>query len=181
MRIILVAAASLGGLAACTTGYDDPPPSPTQGVGTATALLRDAAGRTVGTANASQTSGGIKISIEGTSLPSGPHGVHLHANGSCIPPDFTSAGAHWNPSGRQHGRQNPAGAHEGDLPNLLIGTDGRGSLEYLIPGADMSESEHPLLDADGTALVVHVSADDHRTDPSGNSGGRIACGLFEPA
>jgi Cu-Zn family superoxide dismutase len=108
----------------------------------------------------------------------GTYAAHVHTVGACTAPDFTSAGPHWNPTGAQHGRNNPAGMHKGDLPNLSVGTDGRGSLEFLIAGAALRGGAAPLLDADGAAVVIHAQADDYRTDPAGNAGARIACGVL---
>jgi Cu-Zn family superoxide dismutase len=110
----------------------------------------------------------IKVVAEG--LPAGVHGIHLHAIGRCDGPDFKSAGPHWNPAGKQHGHDNPLGAHLGDLPNLTIGADGRGSASFAIQG--------DMADTDGTALVIHAKPDDEKTDPSGNSGDRIACAVL---
>lgn len=107
-----------------------------------------------------------------TRLAPGAHGLHLHAKGRCEGPGFTSAGAHWNPAGHQHGRDNPLGSHAGDLPNLFVDTSGRASLRVmLLPGHN---------DADGSALIVHAKPDDYRTDPSGASGERIACAVISP-
>lgn len=110
----------------------------------------------------------IKVQTEG--LAPGVHGIHLHAVGRCESPDFKSAGAHWNPAGKQHGHDNPLGAHLGDLPNLTVGADGKGSASFHVEG-DMD-------DADGTSLVIHAQSDDYKTDPSGNSGERIACAVL---
>jgi superoxide dismutase, Cu-Zn family len=107
-------------------------------------------------------------------MPQGTYAAHVHTTGRCDAPDFTTAGSHWNPTASQHGKDNPQGMHKGDLPNLLVGTDGRGTLEYTIAGADVGA----MLDADGASIVIHTGADDYRTDPSGNSGGRMACGVF---
>lgn len=145
-------------------------------VATATLLAPD--GATRGTAQATETAEGIRLAINGENLPAGGHGAHVHMIGTCNPSDFASAGSHWNPMGKQHGRNNPQGMHMGDLPNLLIGTDGRGSLEISIPGGTLTSGSNPMLDADGAALVIHAGPDDMMTDPSGNSGGRIACGVF---
>lgn len=134
-----------------------------------------------GNVQATDTAKGIRLVINGENLPAGGHGVHVHMTGACNLPDFASAGPHWNPMGKQHGRNNPQGMHMGDLPNLLIGTDGRGSLEISIPGATLTGGNNPMLDADGAALVIHAGPDDMMTDPSGNSGGRIACGVFIPS
>lgn len=113
----------------------------------------------------------IKVDAEG--LPAGVHGIHLHAVGRCDGPKFESAGAHWNPAGKQHGKDNPQGAHLGDLPNLTAGADGKASASFAIDG--------DMADADGTALVIHAKADDYKTDPSGNSGDRIACAVLTTA
>jgi Cu-Zn family superoxide dismutase len=144
----------------------------------ATAMLTDAGGAGKGTASVSQSAEGLRLVVEASGLSQGAHGLHLHMTGRCDPPDFTSAGSHWNPGGKMHGRDNPAGLHLGDLPNLLVGTDGRGRLEATIPGATLTGGATPLLNADGAALVVHAGPDDYKTDPSGNSGGRIACGVL---
>jgi Cu-Zn family superoxide dismutase len=140
--------------------------------------LRDAGGSRVAQAALSEDVGGVRIRLEAFGLPPGIHGIHVHAVGRCDPPDFASAGPHLNPAGRQHGRDNPQGMHQGDLPNLTIGADGRGHYDATIAGAFLSNGEHGLLGGAGTALVIHAQPDDYRTDPSGNSGPRIACGII---
>jgi Cu-Zn family superoxide dismutase len=140
----------------------------------AVAILHTADGTDVGRATATEVAGGLRFTIDARGLPAGTHGAHVHTIGRCDAPDFTTAGGHWNPTGKKHGAMNPQGPHEGDLPNLIVGTDGRGTIGITIPGATMAG----LLDADGSALVVHANPDDLMTDPSGNSGGRIACGVF---
>jgi len=147
----------------------------TPGARGAAASLRTSAGADAGRATATEVAGGLRFTLDARGLPAGTHGAHVHMVGRCDAPDFTTAGGHWNPTARQHGAQNPAGPHEGDLPNLIVGTDGRGTVAATVPGAMMAG----LLDADGGAIVVHAQADDLRTDPSGNSGGRIACGVFQ--
>lgn len=144
------------------------------GPSTAKAQLLDANGRAVGEATVQQRTGGVRVALRVQGATAGTHGVHVHAVGKCDAPGFTTAGSHWNPTGRQHGKDNPAGMHKGDLPNMTVGSDGRGNLEYVLEGATLAE----LLDADGSALVVHAAADDYKTDPSGNSGARIACGVL---
>ena len=138
--------------------------------------LLNATGQSVGTVRAWQTAGGVSFRISASGLPHGLHGVHVHAVGRCDPPDFKSAGAHWNPVGRQHGMNNPAGPHAGDLPNVEVAANGVLTATLTLPNASMTS----LLDADGAALVVHASADDYKTDPSGNSGARIACAVIQP-
>lgn len=167
-------------LAACSTttgGSDAVDTAGAPAEGRATARLTGSNGGDMGMVTATATASGLRFAIEGRNVPPGPHGIHVHMVGRCDAPGFESAGSHWNPTSAQHGLQNPQGPHAGDLPNLLVGTDGRGSIEYEVPGATLAG----LLDADGSAFMIHAAADDLRTDPSGNSGGRIACGVFAPA
>ena len=100
--------------------------------------------------------------------------MHLHQTGRCEAPGFASAGPHWNPTGKQHGSENPQGAHMGDLQNVTVEPDGSLSAEVAVPGGAAS----PMLDANGAALVIHADPDDYKTDPSGNSGARIACAVL---
>ncbi len=144
----------------------------------AVASLRDAAGQEVARATATQAGNAIRLRLDALRMRPGSYGAHIHTTGRCDAPDFASAGPHWNPTGQQHGKNNPQGMHKGDLPNLLVGADGRGSLEINVPAASMSRGPNVMLDQDGAAIVVHERADDFRTDPSGNSGARIACGVF---
>lgn len=119
----------------------------------------------------------IGLTVQAKGLTPGAHGMHLHAQGSCGGTGFASAGGHLNPGMHQHGTLNPSGAHLGDLPNLTIGRDGAGATTIMLPG-DWATLGPELFDADGTAIVIHAGPDDYRTDPSGNSGGRVACGIF---
>jgi Cu-Zn family superoxide dismutase len=151
---------------------------PNERIGQAT--LRLASGLPGGTAQLLASGDQINISIAVTGLAPGVHGVHLHMTGSCEAPDFTSAGGHLNPGGHQHGTSNPAGAHLGDLPNVTVGSTGSGSVSATLSGPH-EEILAQVFDGDGTAVVVHAGADDYRTDPSGNSGGRIACGVLTRA
>lgn len=139
--------------------------------------MADAQGRSVADASLEQDAGGVQISLTTMSMPAGSYGLHLHTVGRCDAPSFESAGAHWNPTAAQHGRDNPAGAHLGDLPNLEVAADGRGSVDFSVANAAMEGGANPLRDPDGTALMIHAAADDYKTDPSGNSGARIACGV----
>ena len=148
--------------------------TPVAGSAHAVAMLHDARGADVGRATATDVAGGVRFTIDARALPPGTHGAHVHTVGRCDGPDFASAGPHWNPTGAKHGALNPRGPHAGDLPNLIVGADGRGTIGVVVPGASMAA----LLDADGAAMVVHAGADDLSTDPGGNSGARIACGVF---
>ena len=141
----------------------------------ATAAMRSAAGRDLGSLTLTGGSQGISISGHLTGLPPGTHGIHVHMVGQCAPP-FESAGAHWNPTNKQHGTQNPQGPHLGDLPNITVGADSSAHVQLTTPGGTL-RGANGLMDADGAAIVIHAAADDNRTDPSGSSGARIACGV----
>jgi Cu-Zn family superoxide dismutase len=149
---------------------------------TQTITLRDATGRTVGTALISPATEGVQVVLSASQLPAGVHGVHIHQNGQCDAPDFTTAGPHFNPTNRQHGTENPAGPHGGDLPNLTVDANLRGTMSGVARGVTLEgEGANSVRKDGGTALVVHATADDYRTDPSGNSGARIACGVIPEA
>lgn len=168
LPITILAALSLG---ACTTSDLASAPA-------ANATLRAADGTARGTALVEQAGDGLRVSIAAVGLPAGVHAAHVHMTGSCTPPDFTSAGGHWNPTARQHGSENPQGMHLGDMPNITVGPNGVGTLNYVIAGATLEGGTAALLDADGAAVVIHASADDMKSDPAGNAGGRIACGVL---
>lgn len=157
------------------TGCQTTDELPTDRLGQAT--LRLANGLPGGTAQLFGSGSQVNVSIALVGISQGVHGVHLHRVGACEAPDFESAGDHLNPAGRQHGTQNPAGPHLGDLPNVTIGSSGAGTVSAILRGS-RAEVLAQMFDADGTAVVVHADADDYRTDPSGNSGGRIACGVL---
>jgi superoxide dismutase, Cu-Zn family len=148
---------------------------------TQSVTLRDASGRTVGTALLTPATEGVQVVLSANGLPAGTHGVHVHMTGLCDAPEFTTAGGHFNPNNRQHGFENPNGSHAGDLPNLTVDANGRGSLSGVARGVTLEGAgASSLRKPGGTALVVHAGADDYRTDPSGNSGARIACGVIPP-
>lgn len=137
--------------------------------------MRDAGGRDLGTLVLTNGVGGLMVAGVLHGLPPGTHGIHLHTVGLCEPP-FTSAGGHWNPTSHQHGTQNPQGPHLGDLPNISVSTDSVATVSATSPGGTLYGGA-ALMDADGAAVVIHAGPDDYRTDPAGNSGSRIACGV----
>jgi Cu-Zn family superoxide dismutase len=170
-----------GGLNACTNTMDSRESAglaaPTTGP-KATAELMDASGAKKGTATLRPMGDGIHIDAEVMGMAPGTYAIHVHTTGTCTPPDFTSAGPHWNPTTRQHGTQNPQGPHKGDLPNLTVLEGGKSArVTSHIQGAAFEGGAGALLDADGASVVVHAAADDYRTDPAGNSGARIVCGV----
>jgi Cu-Zn family superoxide dismutase len=146
---------------------------------TASAALVRADGTSGGEVRFKAGKSGVAVTLSVNGLPPGLHGLHLHAVGSCQGPDFTSAGGHWNPMHRKHGIKSSDGPHMGDLPNLSVSKVGKGHLKAMIKMATLDAAEMGLLDADGTAIVVHAGPDDEMTDPSGNSGARVLCGVIK--
>lgn len=134
-------------------------------------------GALLGTVTVSEDPAGLVMNISGVGMPAGVHGIHLHETGLCAGPKFESAGKHWNPAGKKHGRDNPEGAHAGDLANLTVATDGTATVSVPVADVKMASGQWMLADADGTALVIHAKPDDYKTDPSGDSGDRIACAV----
>jgi len=161
-------------VAASVSGQPQPKPE-------ATAKLINAAGIQVGTATFTPTIRGdaVTIMLKVTNLPVGVHAVHIHAVGKCDPPDFTSAGGHFNPTMKQHGQENPNGHHLGDLPNLETDSRGVATIAYTVPDLTIGPGPGSLFHPGGTAIVIHAQPDDNKTDPSGNAGARIACGVIE--
>jgi Cu-Zn family superoxide dismutase len=145
----------------------------------AKAELRNAKGETIGNATFTETAAGVAIAVEVSGLTPGPHGIHVHQVGRCDPPEFESAGDHFNPENKQHGAENPRGKHAGDLGNIDVGQDGRGTLNQTTNAVTLGSGENSLLRGQGTSLILHASADDRKTDPAGNSGDKVACGVIE--
>jgi Cu-Zn family superoxide dismutase len=147
----------------------------------ARADIKNAAGNSIGIASLREIKAGVVITVNVKELPQGLHAVHFHAVGKCEGPAFTSAGPHFNPMHKQHGLKNPAGPHAGDLPDMYVQKNGVGRYEVLADSVTLGSAETSLFDADGTALIIHATADDNITDPAGNSGDRIACGVITKA
>ena len=144
------------------------------GTETASAVLRDRDGNEVGTVTATGNGEMLMVSGDAMGMPEGMHGAHIHTTGDCSASDFTSAGGHWNPTDVNHGTQSEEpNPHAGDLPNIEIGADGTGTLEGTSTGTFSG-----LMDADGSAFVIHQDPDDYESQPSGDAGPRIACGVF---
>ncbi|MBX7541374.1 superoxide dismutase family protein [Qipengyuania sphaerica] len=174
MRLILAASLPALALAACSTVAD----LPTERVGEA--RLDYANGVPAGTAQLLSDGQTLSLAVAATGLEPGEHGFHLHTTGRCEGPDFKSAGGHLNPAQREHGSLNPKGKHLGDMPNLVIGAS-RSTSTQVDLGADTAQLRDSIFDADGTAIVIHAGADDYRSDPAGDAGARVACGVLTPA
>ncbi|MFI5245125.1 MAG: superoxide dismutase family protein [Gemmatimonadales bacterium] len=142
----------------------------------ANADLKNAQGQAVGRVTLTETPHGVLMHASLTGLPEGTHAFHIHQTGACVPP-FTSAGGHFNPTAKQHGIVNAMGMHAGDLPNVQVPADGKLTFDALAPGVTLDAGPNSLLKQGGTAIVMHASADDYTSDPAGNAGARIACGV----
>ncbi len=142
-----------------------------------TVTLKDLQGATVGTATLSPAAGGVSIALEVKNLPPGDHAFHVHQVAKCEPP-FATAGPHFNPEGKRHGLQNPAGAHAGDMSNFTVAADGTARVTIVNPRVTLGEGANSVFAGGGTSLVIHAKADDMMTDPAGNAGDRIACGVI---
>ena len=144
----------------------------------ARADIKNAQGKSVGTVFLRETKDGVLMTVNVNGLPEGLHAVHVHSAGKCEGPAFTSAGPHFNPMNKQHGLKNPAGPHAGDLPDMYVEKNGAGRYEVLVDSITLGSGERSVFDIDGTSVIVHVTADDNMTDPTGNSGDRVACGMI---
>jgi Cu-Zn family superoxide dismutase len=155
----------------CTTGIAS--------AQSARAILKDASGKTVGDINMTQVTDGVLVKLDAKGLPPGEHAFHVHAVGKCEPP-FNSAGGHFNPDNKKHGMMAKEGHHAGDMPNLVVPSSGDLTIEVVNTAITLEKNKpNSLYQPNGTAFVVHASPDDYKTDPTGNAGGRIACGVVE--
>jgi Cu-Zn family superoxide dismutase len=145
----------------------------------ADATFKDSQGKDVGTVHIEHMASATLFLLNLHDMPPGVHGIHIHSVGSCKPPTFDSAGPHFNPTKNQHGMKNPKGPHAGDLPNITIPASGKLETTIMVSSVIQWDGEGGILDGDRAALVIHANPDDYMTDPSGNSGPRIACAVLD--
>jgi superoxide dismutase, Cu-Zn family len=151
-----------------------------QGAAT-TAEISDANGQVVGTATLTEDASGVTITVQGSRMPPGDHGIHVHEIGRCDPPTFATAGEHFNPTGMEHGLQNPRGPHAGDLPNVTVAADGTTTYSATTTTVTLGTgTPNSLRWPNGTAMVIHANPDDQLSNPAGNADGRIACAVIAP-
>lgn len=144
----------------------------------ANAVLMNTKGDRIGNVALEQLEQGVWIFAQADGVEPGVHAFHIHETGQCDPPGFESAGGHFNPTGKAHGWANPNGPHAGDFPNVHVHDDGALAVEYFTDKITLSEGDTSVFDDDGSAIVMHAGADDYETDPAGDAGARIACGVI---
>lgn len=142
----------------------------------AKAELKNAEGQSVGNVTLTETAHGVMLHVALTNAPEGVHAFHIHTTGKCEPP-FTTAGGHFNPGSKQHGIENAMGMHAGDMPNITVPAGGKLTFDIFNPDVTLKAGPNSLMDADGSAVMLHATADDYKGDPAGNAGARIACGV----
>jgi len=143
----------------------------------AKATLKDAQGKTLGEATLRDSPAGVLVKLDLQGVPPGTHAFHVHTVGKCDAPDFMTAGGHFNPTTMKHGLLAAGGPHAGDMPNVFVPADGRLSVEVLDQNITLAAGPKSVFDADGSALMLHATADDYTSDPAGNAGARLACGV----
>jgi Cu-Zn family superoxide dismutase len=145
---------------------------------TAKATLKDGQGKTLGVATLRESPAGLLVKLDLQNVPPGTHALHIHSVGKCDAPAFTTAGGHFNPTTMKHGLMAAGGPHAGDMPNVFVPADGKLSIEVLDTSVTLAPGAKSVFDADGSALMLHAGADDYTSDPAGNAGSRLACGVI---
>ena len=140
--------------------------------------MPNSSGDMIGTVQLTEGDGGVDFKVKLEGLEPGYHGMHVHEYPKCDQPDFTTAGNHFNPDGNEHGLMHPEGSHLGDLPNIEADSSGLVDAELMLPEATLMDGKKSLLDGEGTSLIIHKGQDDGVSQPGGESGARIACGLI---
>ena len=173
-----LAASALASWALASDGTGPPSHASSGQAKPVTVKLVDARSDSIGTATLSPAPAGVSIALAVKGLSPGEHAIHVHGTARCEGPAFTSAGGHFNPEQKQHGMNNPQGPHAGDMPNFTVDSTGRSSATVVAPGVTLGDGPRSVFTGGGTALVIHEKADDLKSDPAGNAGARVACGVI---